>query len=178
MPDQQLSTPIQTSILVLEGGVEPPCPRGAPDFESGASANSATPAGVLLGGNSMAHCNKVPELEQCQVGFPQAQEHGKATREAVEIFSGTADQPRPALLSSCLVLDRGGSSGVKGELKYCSRRLLAGSKLRRCRTYDFARSKRLLKSWCMSPLANPPAALGTGVRDSASAPNQHAHFEP
>ena len=32
-------------MLVLEGGVEPPRPCEAPDFESGASASSATPAG-------------------------------------------------------------------------------------------------------------------------------------
>ena len=31
--------------MVLEGGVEPPRSFGAPDFESGASTNSATPAG-------------------------------------------------------------------------------------------------------------------------------------
>lgn len=37
-------------LMVLEGGVEPPCPRGAPDFESGASASSATPAGSLFAG--------------------------------------------------------------------------------------------------------------------------------
>ena len=30
--------------MVLEGGVEPPRSFGAPDFESGASASSATPA--------------------------------------------------------------------------------------------------------------------------------------
>ena len=33
---------------VPEEGLEPSCPLRAPDFESGASANSATPAGAVI----------------------------------------------------------------------------------------------------------------------------------
>ena len=41
----QLNMPYSTDrSLVLEGGVEPPRFFGTPDFESGASASSATPA--------------------------------------------------------------------------------------------------------------------------------------
>ena len=31
-------------LLMPKGGLEPPCPQGTPDFESGASASSTTPA--------------------------------------------------------------------------------------------------------------------------------------
>ena len=47
--------------MVLEGGVEPPRSFGTPDFESGASASSATPAEDTRGG---LHCSKLPGLEQ------------------------------------------------------------------------------------------------------------------
>ncbi len=31
-------------LMVPKGGLEPPCPQGTPDFESGASSSSTTPA--------------------------------------------------------------------------------------------------------------------------------------
>ena len=34
-------------LMVPKGGLEPPCPQGTPDFESGASTSSTTPAMVV-----------------------------------------------------------------------------------------------------------------------------------
>ena len=66
--------------MVLEGGVEPPRSFGAPDFESGASASSATPAGKpqRKEPNRILPDLRKPHQQTTQAGYRQEPQIGSS----------------------------------------------------------------------------------------------------